>query len=61
MSESELPHPPVATQAERRRRFRGVPMRLLLPNVITLLALSLGLTAIRFAPGNTFAEKCFIE
>lgn len=33
----------------RRRRFRPIPMRLLLPNVITLLALCLGLTAIRMA------------
>src|SRR5476651_1633154 len=33
----------------RARRFRGVPLRLLIPNLITLLALSLGLTAIRFA------------
>ena len=29
--------------------FRPVPMRLLLPNIVTLLALCLGLTAIRFA------------
>jgi CDP-diacylglycerol---serine O-phosphatidyltransferase len=33
----------------RARRFRGVPLRLLLPNLVTLLALCLGLTAIRFA------------
>lgn len=33
----------------RRRRFRPIPLRLLVPNVITLLALSLGLTAIRMA------------
>jgi CDP-diacylglycerol--serine O-phosphatidyltransferase len=31
------------------RRFRGVPLRLLLPNLVTLLALCLGLTAIRFS------------
>lgn len=31
------------------RRFRGVPLRLLIPNLITLLALCLGLTAIRFS------------
>jgi CDP-diacylglycerol--serine O-phosphatidyltransferase len=36
-------------ERERRRRFRPVPMRLLLPNLVTLLALCLGLTAIRFA------------
>jgi CDP-diacylglycerol--serine O-phosphatidyltransferase len=33
----------------RRRGFRPVPMRLLLPNIVTLLALCLGLTAIRLA------------
>ena len=39
------------SHAESRasRRFRGVPLRLLIPNLITLLALCLGLTAIRFA------------
>jgi CDP-diacylglycerol---serine O-phosphatidyltransferase len=31
------------------RRFRRVPLRLLIPNLVTLLALSLGLTAIRFS------------
>ncbi|HWV53879.1 CDP-diacylglycerol--serine O-phosphatidyltransferase [Pseudorhodoplanes sp.] len=33
----------------RRRRFRGIPIRLLLPNMITLLSLCAGLTAIRLA------------
>jgi CDP-diacylglycerol--serine O-phosphatidyltransferase len=32
-----------------RRRFRAIPVRVLLPNVITLLALCAGLTAIRLA------------
>lgn len=32
-----------------RRRFRPVPLRLLIPNMITLLALCAGLTAIRMA------------
>ena len=44
--------PPEATgssEARRRRGFRPVPMRLLLPNIVTLLALCLGLTAIRLA------------
>jgi CDP-diacylglycerol---serine O-phosphatidyltransferase len=38
-------------QGERaqRRGFRPVPLRLLLPNIVTLLALCLGLTAIRLA------------
>ena len=33
----------------RRRRFRTIPVRLLLPNLITLLSLCAGLTAIRLA------------
>ncbi len=33
----------------RRRRFRQIPIRMLVPNVITLLALCAGLTAIRLA------------
>src|SRR6201988_4677171 len=33
----------------RRRRFRPIPVRLLVPNVITLLALCAGLTAIRLS------------
>ncbi len=33
----------------KRRRFRQIPVRLLVPNVITLLALCAGLTAIRMA------------
>ncbi|MCF8478586.1 MAG: CDP-diacylglycerol--serine O-phosphatidyltransferase [Pseudolabrys sp.] len=33
----------------RRRRFKAVPVRLLVPNLITLLALCAGLTAIRLA------------
>lgn len=33
----------------RRRRFKPVPMRMLLPNIVTLLSLCAGLTAMRFA------------
>src|SRR4029453_1714642 len=33
----------------RRRRFKPVPFRVIAPNLITLLALCLGLTAIRLA------------
>ncbi len=33
----------------RRRRFRRIPVRILAPNVVTLLALCAGLTAIRLA------------
>ena len=35
--------------AIRRRRFRAIPVRMLIPNLITLLALCAGLTAIRLA------------
>lgn len=37
---------------ERRRRFKTIPVRMLLPNLITLLALCAGLTAIRLAFEN---------
>jgi CDP-diacylglycerol--serine O-phosphatidyltransferase len=37
------------TQSPRRRRFKAIPVRVLLPNLITLLALCAGLTAIRLA------------
>jgi CDP-diacylglycerol--serine O-phosphatidyltransferase len=40
---------PGAASARRQARFRPVPLRLLIPNLLTLLALCLGLTAIRFA------------
>src|SRR5437764_708998 len=36
-------------QAIRRQRFRTIPVRILIPNLITLLALCAGLTAIRLA------------
>jgi CDP-diacylglycerol--serine O-phosphatidyltransferase len=38
----------------RMRRFRRVPLRIILPNLVTLLALCLGLTAIRFAAEGHF-------
>jgi CDP-diacylglycerol--serine O-phosphatidyltransferase len=34
---------------QKRRRFRRIPIRMLVPNLITLLALCAGLTAIRMA------------
>src|SRR5262245_60764222 len=37
------------TPEGRRRRFRPIPVRLLVPNVITLLAICAGLTAIRLS------------
>lgn len=33
----------------KRRRFRPIPLRMLVPNVITLLAICAGLTAIRLS------------
>lgn len=42
-----LPDPKVPDL--RRRRFRQIPVRMLVPNVITLLAICAGLTAIRMA------------
>jgi CDP-diacylglycerol--serine O-phosphatidyltransferase len=42
------PFEPVRPEA-RRRRFRPIPVRTLVPNLITLLALCAGLTAIRLA------------
>jgi CDP-diacylglycerol--serine O-phosphatidyltransferase len=43
------------TPSERRRlRFRNIPIRVVLPNLVTLLALSMGLTAIRYASEGKF-------
>jgi CDP-diacylglycerol--serine O-phosphatidyltransferase len=42
------PPDPYASEI-RRRRFRPIPVRMLVPNIITLLALCAGLTAIRLA------------
>lgn len=38
----------------RRRGIRAVPLRIIVPNLITLLALCMGLTAIRFAIEGQF-------
>ncbi len=38
----------------RLRRFRRIPMRFVLPNLVTLLALCLGLTAIRLATEGAY-------
>ncbi len=43
------------TPSEKRRlRFRNIPLRIVLPNLVTLLALSMGLTAIRYAIEGRF-------
>ena len=46
--------PPIdpSDSTAKRRRFRPIPVRVLVPNVITLLALCAGLTAIRLAAEN---------
>ena len=44
----ETPFDPKSPEL-RRRRFRPIPVRLLVPNLITLLALCAGLTAIRLS------------
>lgn len=43
--------PPFAPEGNesKKRLFRPIPIRVIIPNIITLLALCLGLTAIRFA------------
>jgi CDP-diacylglycerol---serine O-phosphatidyltransferase len=48
-----------AHRGGRQRRFRRVPVRFILPNLITLVALCLGLTAIRFAAEGRFELAVF--
>jgi CDP-diacylglycerol---serine O-phosphatidyltransferase len=43
------PFEPDRPGEKRKRRFRGIPVRTLLPNLITLLALCAGLTGVRLA------------
>jgi CDP-diacylglycerol---serine O-phosphatidyltransferase len=44
----------------RQRRFRKVPFRFIVPNLVTLVALCLGLTAIRFAAEGRFEQAVFV-
>jgi CDP-diacylglycerol---serine O-phosphatidyltransferase len=44
----QMPHDPRSSDL-RRPRFRTIPVRMLVPNVITLLAIGAGLTAIRLS------------
>jgi CDP-diacylglycerol--serine O-phosphatidyltransferase len=44
----------------RRRRFKPVPFRVIAPNLITLLALCLGLTAIRLAYEGRLEPAVFL-
>ena len=48
--DDEYERPPL----QRRRRFRAIPIRVVLPNLVTLAALAMGLTAIRFAVEGKF-------
>jgi len=48
MEAMQMPFDPKSTEM-RRRRFRPIPVRMLVPNVITLLAICAGLTAIRLS------------
>jgi len=48
------PDPDSDSEEPRRRRFKPIPVRVLLPNLITLLSLCLGLTAIRVAVEGKF-------
>jgi CDP-diacylglycerol---serine O-phosphatidyltransferase len=43
----------------RKRRFQPIPLRVLLPNLVTLLALCLGLTAIRLAIEGRFDTAAY--
>ena len=51
--------PEDAARRQRRRRFNRVPINVLLPNAVTLLALAAGLTAIRFAFEARFSEAVY--
>jgi CDP-diacylglycerol--serine O-phosphatidyltransferase len=48
MQAMQMPFDPKSNEM-RRRRFRPIPVRMLVPNVITLLAICAGLTAIRLS------------
>src|ERR1700686_2511191 len=55
-------HPPFERDRRRllrRPRFRAIPVRTLVPNIITLLALCAGLTAIRLAAEGTFEWRLY--
>jgi CDP-diacylglycerol--serine O-phosphatidyltransferase len=50
----DRPEAPLSPLERRRLRFRKIPVRAVLPNLVTLLALSMGLTAIRYAVEGRF-------
>lgn len=43
----------------RRLRFRNIPIRVVLPNLVTLLALCMGLTSIRYAIEGDFLKAVY--
>jgi CDP-diacylglycerol--serine O-phosphatidyltransferase len=43
----------------RRPRFRAIPIRLILPNLVTLMALALGVTAIRLGIEGRFEQAVY--
>ena len=53
---------PQSSAPARRRRFARIPLRFVLPNLVTLLGLCLGLTSIRFSLEGRFemAALCII-
>ena len=44
----------IGGKGRRKRRFTRIPMRFVIPNLVTLLAICLGLTSIRFATESKF-------
>ncbi|MGL4242044.1 MAG: CDP-alcohol phosphatidyltransferase family protein [Beijerinckiaceae bacterium] len=58
MEELFPPFQPDANEP-KKRRFQPIPLRVLIPNVITLLALCLGLTAIRLAIEGRFEAAVY--
>ena len=54
---TEHSQPVETSQPKRLRRFRLIPMRFLLPNLVTLIALCLGLTSIRYAVDGRFESS----
>ena len=54
---TEHSQPVETSHPKRLRRFRLIPMRFLLPNLVTLIALCLGLTSIRYAVDGRFESS----
>lgn len=53
-------HQTHAGEPVRQRRFRAVPLRFIVPNLVTLVALCLGLTAIRLAAEGRFEQAVYL-